>query len=115
MTIEGVEKICCLSRAKIIDYEQKQLIPAAHCQNGIPCYTEEDCQRISFMKHLQYAGIDEDILKKYAAICQKKGNRSSEQNGFLMELHALLEERVASLLEIIDHLDCTMMPEHSMQ
>lgn len=111
MTIEEVEKICCLNRNTIIEYEQKRLIPAIRCRNGIPCYTEEDCQRISFVKHLTYAGIDEDILKAYAAICERKGNRSAEQNGFLMELHALLEERVASLLEIIEHLDCTMMPK----
>lgn len=113
MTIEEVEKICCLNRADIIGYEQRQLIPAVRFQNGIPDYTEEDCQRISLIKHLKYAGIDEELLKKYAAICQKKGNRSLEQNGFLMELHAFLEERAASILEAIDRLDCAMMSGRS--
>lgn len=114
MTIEDVEKTCRLNRSKIFDYQNRHLIPAAASRNGVPDYPEELCQWISFIKRLQYAGISEDTLKRYAPIFQNSENNESslpDRKLLLEELHDFLEERIACLMEAMEQLDCKLRPE----
>ena len=87
-------------------YEREGLIgPIAKGNNGIRNYTEQDLQRIQFIKCMRSAGLEISFLKRYIKLFDAGDKTIKERREILVEQRKILKEKIDAMQEAYDRLN----------
>ena len=106
MTISEVSKKCNISADTLRYYEKAGLISYINrTDGGIRNYTEEDCQRIEFIKCMRSAGLSIEVLKKYFDLFSKGKRTLNARRDLLATEREKLKKHLTELEDTIKRLD----------
>ena len=106
MQISEVAKEFDLTTDTLRYYEREGLIgPIAKGKNGIRNYTENDLQRIRFVKCMRAAGLEISFLKRYLQLFDEGDKTVKERREILVEQRKILKEKLDAMQEAYDRLN----------
>lgn len=106
MLISEVAKKYELTQDTLRYYEKEGLIgPIQKGENGIRNYTENDIQRIEFVKCMRSAGLGVSVLKKYIKLFDEGDNTLHERREILVEQRKILKDKLDAMQEAYDKLN----------
>ena len=106
MQISEVAKEFDLTTDTLRYYEREGLIgPIAKGKNGIRNYTENDLQRIWFVKCMRAAGLEISFLKRYLQLFDEGDKTVKERREILVEQRKILKEKLDAMQEAYDRLN----------
>ena len=106
MQISEVAQKFGLTQDTLRYYEREGLIgPIAKGDNGIRNYTENDLQRIQFVKCMRAAGLEISFLKKYIQLFDEGDETIKERREILVEQRKILKKKLDDMQEAYDRLN----------
>lgn len=108
MTVNELKLRYHLDETMLARYAAAGIFPSPTKEEGVSMYTKNDCRRIIFIKHMLEAGIPAEALRRYEALCEQGEVTLSAQQSFLVEQREWLEERIASMQQTLEQMDCRM-------
>ena len=106
MVISEVAKEIELTADTLRYYEKEGLIgPIAKEKSGIRNYTEEDLQRIKFVKCMREAGMEVKYLKRYIQLLDKGDETIQERRNILLEQRKIIERKLNATKEAYDRIN----------
>ena len=98
MTIKEVSEKLDLSNDTLRYYEKVGLVgPVRKNKSGIRDYTNEDVNRLEFVKCMRSAEIPIDVLKKYMDLYDKGDSTKDERRKLLDNQRVILEEKIKKM------------------
>ena len=105
ITIQEVANNFDLSKDTLRYYEKEGLIgPVKKNKSGIREYTENDLNRIEFIKCMRSAGISIEVLKKYVDLYDEGESTKLERQQLLEEEQKKLEEKIKTMTDALEKL-----------
>ncbi len=106
MRIAEVSKKYDISADTLRYYERVGLMPhIGRTESGIRNYSEENCQRIQFIKCMRGAGVPIEPLIKYMELFDAGDETIPERIALLEEQRDLMTERIAEMQAGLDRLN----------
>jgi DNA-binding transcriptional MerR regulator len=95
MTISEVCGKFGLTKDTLRYYERIGLVPEiGRTKSGIRDYTEEDCNRIGFIKCMRSAGVQVEALITYMSLFRQGSATAAKRRQILVDERARISERV---------------------
>ena len=105
MQISEISEKTGLTSDTLRYYEKIGLIgPIEKQKSGIRNYTEEDFQRIQFVKCMRSAGVGVNSLKRYLSLYDKGDETIKERRDILIEQKEVLEKKINDMQEVYNRL-----------
>lgn len=106
MTIAEVSEKYQISADTLRYYEKEGLLPyISRTEGGVRNYTQEDCQRIGFVKCMRSAGLSIEVLKQYFELFARGKRTLKARRDLLAAEREKLRARMTELQETISRLD----------
>lgn len=106
MTIKEVSKMFGLTEYTLRYYEKQGLIgPVKKMSNGVRNYSQEDLNRIEFIKCMRSAELPIDVLKQYIDLYNQGQSTVDERRRLLENQRDILKNRIRVMQEAYDKLN----------
>lgn len=106
MTIAEVSEKFDISQDTLRYYERIGLIPRVNRnKRGIRDYTEEDCNRVEFIKCMRSAGLPIEVLIEYVGLFQQSDETIEARKEILIKQRRQLIKRMEDLQKTLERLD----------
>ena len=106
MTIKEVSKMFGLTEYTLRYYEKQGLIgPVKKMSNGVRNYSQEDLNRIEFIKCMRSAELPIDVLKQYIDLYNQGQSTVDERRRLLEKQRDILKNRIRVMQEAYDKLN----------
>ena len=105
MNIKEVSQTLHLSAESIRYYEKEKLITIARNTSGYRDFSEENIERLHFLKKMREAGVGIKALKSYCSLLDDNKNHDIEQKMLLIKEREIARAKIAKMQEALDYLD----------
>lgn len=106
MTIKEVSKMFGLTEYTLRYYEKQGLIgPVKKMSNGVRNYSQEDLNRIEFIKCMRSAELPIDVLKQYIDLYNQGQSTVGERRRLLEDQRIILKNKIQAMQEAYDKLN----------
>ena len=106
MTIAEVSRKYDLSQDTLRYYERIGLIPPVHRNaSGFRDYTEQDCNRVEFIRCMRSAGLPIESLIEYMRLYMDGDHTMETRKAILVEERDNLAGRIAEMQNTLDRLN----------
>lgn len=106
MTIAEVSRKYDLSQDTLRYYERIGLIPPVHRNaSGFRDYTEQDCNRVEFIRCMRSAGLPIESLIEYMRLYMDGDHTMEARKAILVEERDSLADRIAEMQNTLDRLN----------
>lgn len=106
MTIAEVSRKYDLSQDTLRYYERIGLIPPVHRNaSGFRDYTEQDCNRVEFIRFMRSAGLPIESLIEYMRLYMDGDHTMEARKAILVEERDNLAGRIAEMQNTLDRLN----------
>lgn len=106
MTIAEVSRKYDLSQDTLRYYERIGLIPPVHRNaSGFRDYTEQDCNRVEFIRCMRSAGLPIESLIEYMRLYMDGDHTMEARKSILVEERDNLAGRIAEMQNTLDRLN----------
>lgn len=110
MTMREVKQRYCLDEKTLAVYKRTGIIsdvrdiPGA----GVPDCSEEECRWIGFARWMNLAGVPLETLAAYRKVLSQGDEALEVQKRMISEQREWLEEKITSMQQTLERLDCWM-------
>ena len=97
MVISQVAQKFNISQDTLRYYEKEGLIGPISKENGIRNYTENDINRIEFVKCMRSAGVEIKVLRKYLELFKSGEDTLEQRRDILINQQDILAEKIEKM------------------